>query len=97
MQLGGVRSTSHVANNFIGTGLKEDATPEAADPNIFWPPIPPGLEVGPPELAMAVEAAAGVVTTPVIVVGFKAEPPELELHGGRNPLLTKLAIQKTIT
>ena len=55
------------------------------------------MEVGPPELAMAVEAAAGVVTTPVIVVGFKAEPPELELHGGRNPLLTKLAIQKAIT
>ena len=42
---------------------------------------------------MAVEAAAGVVTTPVIVVG--TEPPEDELHGGRNPLLTKLAIQKS--
>ena len=105
IQLGGVRSTSQVANSFIGTGLKDDKppvfeAPPVADPSTFWLPPPRvlselGFEAeGPPaEVPEAMVEANGVGATPeVILLGFKLGPP-VEPAGGRNPLETKLAIQ----
>ena len=103
--MGGVRSTSQVANSFIGTGLKDDKPPvfedpPVADPSTFWLPPPKllsevGLEAeGPPaEVPEAMAEANGVGATPeVMLLGFKFGPP-VEPAGGRNPLETKLAIQ----
>jgi hypothetical protein len=86
MQFGGVLSTSQVANNFMGTGLKFDEPPIMPDRPRPKPDDPPGWPPAPGLLP------PGVVRPP------EAPKPALGFApGGRNPLLTALAISVTKT
>jgi len=87
IQLGGVLSTSQVANNFMGTGLKFDVTLEDSSPAILK--LVPILVPDMAELEAAVEIEEPVCTgfepglTPP---GF--EPPPMPVADCEPPLLT---------
>lgn len=92
MQLGGVRSTSQVANSFMGTGLKlelEDPAPDN-NPAMFKLPEPTLEDVNKVELEAETVVFEAAAPDPVKLIPLEGLPEPGP--GGRNPLLTALAI-----
>ena len=85
MQLGGVLSTSHVANSFMGTGLRPDEPEKGPDePPMFWPPDPP----------MVMPRALGPAP---VAAGLPVMPPTPGFAGLQPPIALAITMDTSVS